>query len=470
MRRTQTSRTQAEASPNPTMRAPSAIEDQLPKLVTPVPGPRSRRLARLLKRHEAPTVTYVSEKTPIFWERAADANVWDVDGNRFVDLVSAFGVASLGHACPAVTRAVRRQARRLPHAMGDVHPAAQKARLCRRLSELTFARWTGGRQRGQTLLGNSGFEAVEAAIKTARLHTRRRGVIAFEGSYHGLGYGALEATSRREFREPFADQLGRFAAFAPYPRKKFPARDEAEEARQLRFVEERLHALAASGEFGAVLVEPVQGRGGEVVPPPGFLPMLRDFCDRRGMLLLVDEIYCGLWRTGRWFAVEHSGVVPDVICLGKALTGCLPLSACVGKSDVMAAWPESSGEAIHTSTFLGNPLACAAALAALKAFEEVAPALRLMENGAELLAALRARLDGVRGIRDVRGIGYLFAIEMDADAGVSPADLCDRLLAQGVIAIPSGPKNEALALAPPLVAPRALLEACFARVAAAIRQ
>jgi 4-aminobutyrate aminotransferase-like enzyme len=450
------------------MTTENALADLLPKLVTPVPGPRSLRMARLLKRHEAPTVTYVSPRTPVFWERAAGANVWDVDGNRFVDLTSAFGVASLGHANAAVTAAVRRQSRRLPHAMGDVHPPALKARLCRRLSELTFERWTAGREKGQALLGNSGFEAVEAALKTARLFTGKRGVIAFEGSYHGLGYGALETTWRAEFREPFADQLGRFAEFAPYPRRRFPSRDEADERRQLGALGERLRALAARGDLGAVLVEPAQGRGGEVVPPPGFLPMLREFCDRHRMLLIADEIYLGFWRTGRWFTVEHAGVVPDLVCLGKALTGCLPLSACVGKSGVMAAWPESDGEAIHTSTFLGNPLACAAALAALAEFEKIGPALRVEENGEELLGGLRAALRGAKGVRDVRGLGYVFGIEMGEEAPAQPSEICDRLLASGLIALPSGPRGEVLALAPPLVAPRPLLDEGFARVAAAL--
>ncbi|MCC7519208.1 MAG: aspartate aminotransferase family protein [Verrucomicrobiae bacterium] len=453
-------------SPRPCT-TPSA---ELPELITRVPGPQSKRLARLLKRHEAPTVTFVSERAPVILERASGVNVWDADGNRFVDLASSFGVASLGHMNPAITRALRRQAWRLPHAMGDVHPGVLKGRLCRRLSKLTFERWSGGRTKGQVLLGNSGFEAVEAALKTARLFTRRRGVIAFEGSYHGLGYGALETTARPEFRTPFANQLGRFAAFAPYPRRRFPARDKVEETRQLQKMEKRLEELAARGGFGAVLVEPVQGRGGEVMPPPGFLPKLRAFCDRHRMLLIADEIYTGLWRTGRWFAVDHSGVIPDLICLGKALTGCLPLSACVGRRDVMVAWPESTGEAIHTSTFLGNPLACAAALASLEEFEKIGPSLRVEENGEELLVGLRDALRRANGVRDVRGLGYIFGIEMAPDAPLSPTATCARLLAKGLIALTSGPKNEVLALVPPLTAPRLLLNACFAQVAAVLRQ
>ncbi len=367
-----------------------------PLLKTKIPGPRSRRLTGLLKRHEAPTVTYVSKTWPIFWRRARGVNVWDVDGNRFLDLTSAFGVASLGHAHPRVLKAVRRQSARLVHGMGDVHPSELKAELCRRLSEITFERWTRGRLRGQTLLCNSGFEAVEAALKTAMLFTGKRGVIAFEGGYHGLGYGALETTSWPVFRRPFEAQLGHFVKFVPYPRQKMarpPAveKDTAgggcatsfstSEQDEPREVERQIRTILKRNEIGAILVEPFQGRGGEVIPPDGFLPMLRRLCDRHRVLLIADEIYTGFWRTGKWFAVEHSNVIPDLICLGKALTGCLPLSACVGCHDVMAAWPPSRGEALHTSTFLGNPLACAAALASLAEFELNAGKWRVPEKG-----------------------------------------------------------------------------------------
>ncbi len=404
----------------------------------------SRRLARELKKHEVPTVTWVTKKWPVFWRRAKGVHVWDVDGNRFLDLTSAFGVASLGHSHPKVTAAIRKQSRDLCHAMGDVHPAEAKARLCARLSEVTFERWTGGRGEGQAILCNAGFEAVEAALKTAKLFTRKRGVIAFEGAYHGLGYGALEATWRTDFRQPFLDQLGHFVEFVPYPRE-----GAGEEA--LAAVEKRIRELAGNREIGAILVEPFQGRGGEVIPPAGFLPMLRRLCDRGRMLLIADEIYTGFWRTGKWFGVEHTKVVPDVVCLGKALSGTLPISACVGKSEVMGAWPESAGESLHTSTFLGNPLACAAALASLDVFESEAAGWNVMQKGGVLLDELRRRLGAHPAVKDIRGIGLMAGIEFVAGAKRMPSVLCERLLARGILALPSGSRGEVLGIMPPLV-------------------
>src|SRR5277367_5405815 len=187
----------------------------LPELLTPIPGPKSRRLAKQLRAHESRNVTYVSPKFPVFWQSAEGAHVWDVDGNRFLDLTSGFGVASLGFTPEPVVRAMEKQAAQLYHAMGDVHPTAEKVELCRRLSQLTFEQWNLGP--GKAILTNSGSEAVEAALKTAWLATKRRGVLAFTGSYHGLGYGALTVTGRHLFRDPFAAQLADFATFMPFP-------------------------------------------------------------------------------------------------------------------------------------------------------------------------------------------------------------------------------------------------------------
>jgi 4-aminobutyrate aminotransferase-like enzyme len=420
----------------------------VPSLKTPVPGPRSRALAHALKRHEAPTVTYVSKTWPIFWRRARGVNVWDADGNRFLDLTSAFGVASLGHAHPRVMAAVRQQSRRLAHSMGDVHPAESKVLLCERLSKITFERWSAGRIRGQTLLGNSGFEAVEMALKTARLATRRRGVIAFKGAYHGLGYGALETTWRADFRRPFADQLGQFASFVPYPRASV---NRADEERQLDRVEKACRSILRRGETGAILVEPCQGRGGEVVPPSGFLTRLRRLCDEHRALLIADEIYTGFWRTGTWFTVEGDGVIPDMICLGKALTGCLPLSACVGRTEVMKAWPESDGEALHTSTFLGNPLACTAAVASIAEFEKHAAEWQVPEKGCRWKADLQRALKSNRSVGEVRGLGLMLGIEFRPGARLRASAVCEALLRRGILALPSGARSEILALTPPLI-------------------
>src|SRR4030095_10195756 len=187
----------------------------LPELITAVPGPHSLALAEKLRRYESRNVTLLADDWPIFWERARGTNVWDADGNRFLDLTSAFGVAGLGHANDTIREALTVQANELLHAMGDVHPTAVKAELCVRLSALTFERWSLGT--GKVILGNSGFEAVEAALKTSLLHSGLPGVIAFNGSYHGLGLGALATTGLPFFREPFRPQLKDFATFLPYP-------------------------------------------------------------------------------------------------------------------------------------------------------------------------------------------------------------------------------------------------------------
>lgn len=421
----------------------------LPELQTPIPGPRSLEAAALLRRYESRNVTYMDAEFPVFWERAEGVNVWDVDGNRFLDWTSAFGVAGLGHTAPAVREALVSQAGRLLHGMGDVHPTPLKARLCERLSALTFERWGAGR--GKTILGNSGFEAVEAALKTALLWSGKPGVIAFEGAYHGLGYGALEVAGTPYFREPFRAQLKEFATLLPYPSGPstpeggdFPEAAAGWEKRLQAGIET---ALAAQ-PIGAILVEPIQGRGGEILPPPGFLPLLRRICDAHGLLLILDEIYTGFNRTGALFACEHSGVVPDVICLGKGLTSGFPLSACVGREAVMEAWPVSQGEALHTSTFLGNPLGCAMALASLEAHAQPGVPARVRAKGGGLKNALRAIPS--RHIVDVRGIGLLVAIELDLD-GAAVNGIVKQALRDGLIFLQSGPAGNILSFTPPFM-------------------
>ena len=392
----------------------------LPLLKTRVPGPRSRALARQLRQHECRNTTFVSANWPIFWERARGCNVWDADGNRFLDLTAAFGVAGVGHSNPRVTAAARRQLGRLAHAMGDVHPNELKVRLGCELSELTFGRWSRQsklrNQKSKILLANSGSEAVETALKTAMLATGRPGVIAFVGAYHGLTYGALDATAWNYFRAPFHPQLPGFTVHvAP-----------AESAVRAAFEQ--------SGRgIGAVIVEPIPGRGGMVMPPAGFLPMLRRVCDEHGALLIADEIFTGFCRTGRWFAVEHWDVTPDLICVGKAMSNGFPIAACVGRDGVMDAWPESTGEALHTSTHLGNPLGCAMALAAIAEMKR----LKLDERACRL----QDRLPG-------RGLGFMKGVQLPDAAACHRA--VQRLLRRGIIALGGGEHGNVLTLTPPL--------------------
>ncbi len=414
----------------------------LPELHTAIPGPASLAAAERLRRHESRNVTCLASDYPIFWQRARGTNVWDVDENRYLDWTSAFGVAGLGHTAEPVHAALVRQAGELLHAMGDVHPTPLKADVCSRLSALTFERWGAGD--GKVTLGNSGFEAVEAALKTALLATGKPGVITFSGGYHGLGYGALGVIGMPFFREPFAQQLKSFQIELPFP--AFPACEDDFPDGELEPLRAALEEAFSRQPVGAILVEPVQGRGGERVPPKAFLPLLRECCDRHGALLILDEIYTGLNRTGRLFACEHSGVVPDLICLGKALTGGFPLSACVGKAAVMDAWPESQGEALHTSTFLGHPVGCAMALASLEEHARPETALRVAERGATLKKALRTLKS--RKIAEVRGLGLLIGLELTLD-GAATNELVKAALREGLIFLQSGEAGNTLAFTPP---------------------
>ncbi len=433
----------------------------LPTLVTEIPGPRSHELAALLHRHESQNVTYVAEDFPIFWARAAGTNVWDADGNRFLDLTSAFGVSGLGHGNPAITAALVAQSERLLHAMGDVHPNERKAELCARLSELTFERW--GRGVGKVVLGTSGSDAVEIALKTSLLHSGKPGVIAFTGSYHGLGLGALSATAIPYFREPFRAQLKEFATFLPFPhcfRCPFGTKEGYRlEGRDfpncstpcLERLHDEIEKTIQQREIGCILVEPVQGRGGCVVPPRDFLPLLRTICDTHKILLIADEIYTGLNRTGALFACDLFNTVPDVICLGKALTGGFPLSACVARADVMDAWPLTTGEALHTSTFLGNPLGCAMALASLDQHANPAVAAQVRERGAKLKRALLELRSPHIG--HVRGLGLKLGVELvQADGspfGALGIAIMKQALRDGLILLPESPEANVLSLCPP---------------------
>ncbi len=460
---------------------------------------RIKPTLELLRAYESPNITYMDPdgSWPIVWRRAKGVRVWDTSGRKYLDLTAAFGVAAAGHANPAVVRAGQRQMAKLLHAMGDVHPHELKARLARELSRLTFGRWSGieaaskrerGKrrvtnagpqfssghpQRGKTIFCNSGFEAVEAALKTALLATGKRGVIAFEGAYHGLGYGALNTTHREHFRSPFLTQLGQFGHFVPFPSVEEgsaltkPTAEAGKEntGKQMRTVESALRRLFRRKEIGAILVEPVQVRGGINIPAPGLLRLLREMCDEYGALLILDEIYTGFGRTGKWFACEHWGVTPDIICLGKALTGGFPLSACVGRAEVMdGAWPPSSGEAIHTSTFLGHPVGCAMALAQIGEIGRHKLVSRSAGSGQFLLKALKEtgtdRRERVgRGGRDelrclARGLGLLAGVELRREDGTPATEeslgIIKDLLRQAFIVLPEGEHANVISFTPPL--------------------
>ncbi len=405
---------------------------QLPEMRMRPPGPRSSELAARLAGVESRNVTYLGPDFPVFWSEAKGANVRDADGNVYLDLTGAFGVAVAGHRHPAMVRAVHEQADRLMHGMGDVHPPLPKVDLLEALAALAPWRETRG------VLATSGSEAVEVALKTALLATGRPRILAFEGSYHGLTMGALATTSRDHFRAPFRAHLHPEVRFLPFPE------DEATADRVLE------SAFDGAGEVGAVIIEPIQGRGGVRLPAPGFLRKLGREARARGAVLIFDEIFTGLGRTGETFAFEHEGVVPDLLCLGKALGGGLPISACLGDADVMDAWPTSRGEAIHTSTFLGHPLACASALAFLGVLRDEG----LAERAREIGSRLRAGLEG----RAVRGRGAFLGIVLGEGEGV---EVATRGLAEGLLLLPAGARGEVLQLSPPLVLTEAQVDAAL---------
>ena len=385
--------------------------------------------------------------------------MWDADGNRYVDLTGGFGVTVAGHRNRRVMQAIRRQIGRLPHGMGDVHPPALKVKLLEALAAVSPI------PDPRIVLTCSGAEAVEVALKTARLATGKPGVIAFGGAYHGLTYGALSTTDRDLFRGPFADQLNPHVLRASYPNPyRKPAGLDADDIGASAVA--RVGALLDSQEgamVGAVIVEPIQGRGGDVVPPPGFLADLAALCRDRGLLLIADEVYTGLGRTGRWFACQHEGVVPDLICVGKALSGTLPIAACIGSKEAMDAWPASEGEAIHTSTFLGNPLACAAGVASLGEIRRHRLVERSADEGRRWIGELRETLGRHPAVGDVRGRGLMIGIDLVTDRSNREPDpkfaghVITEALRRGWIVLAGGPAGNVISLSPPLILSRPLM-------------
>lgn len=437
--------------------------------MSPVPGPRSRALAARLSRVESRNVTRIADDAPIFWSDARGACVRDADGNTFIDLTAGFGVANAGHANPNVAEAIAHQAARLPHALGDVHPADVKVELLERLAALAPG------DLGVAVLGSAGAEAVEAALKTALLRTGRPGILAFEGAYHGLTYGALAVTAGTGFRAPFEAQLFQGVRRAPYPPASTDAAAAARAERAaLDAVDRTIEASDRSvSPIGAVIVEPVQGRGGLVVPTDGFLAGLRQRCDGERILLVFDEVYTGFGRTGAWFACQHWGVTPDLLIAGKAITGSLPLSVVLGSPHVMAAWPPSAGEAMHTSTFLGNPIGCAAALAQIDAIDREDLVHRAAELGQRIRTATRAWVREVAGVVDARGLGLLQAVSLEtprAEPDTTRAlAVCAAALRNGVLLLAEGGHASVLAISPPAVVTEAQLDHALAVIAAALR-
>ncbi|MGB8223062.1 MAG: aspartate aminotransferase family protein [Polyangiales bacterium] len=426
------------------------LGDALPAVRTPIPGDAGRAWVQRLATSECPALTTRRKRReeqtgashdPIVWVEANGANVIDAEGNRYVDLTSGFGVAFVGHRHPEVVAAIKRQADRLLHALGDMHPSDVKIELLERLCAL--APWPDAR----AMLSLSGADAVTAALKTAVMATGKTGIIAFEGSYHGLTYGPLAVSGFAErFRKPFEAQLQPGVHFAQWPGK------DAE-------LDSVLEALPRDwSDIGAVIVEPIQGRAGIRLPPPGFLDALKRTCRANDALLIVDEILTGIGRCGAWFRSVDDRVTPDVICIGKALGGGLPVSACIASEEVMSAWGDPDREAIHTGTFYGDPLGAAAALATIELIERE----RLVERAAERGDALAATLRGARlpGVSEIRHAGMMLGLQLEQP--LQALTVARRLLERGYLVLPAGATADVVQLAPPVMVSDAQLEGFIA--------
>lgn len=434
------------------------LGDALPAVRSPIPGDVGRAWVQRLATSECPALTTRRKRReeqtganhdPIVWVEAEGANVLDAEGNRYVDLTSGFGVAFVGHRHPEVVTAVKRQADRLLHALGDLHPSDVKIELLERLCGL--APWPEAR----AMLSLSGADAVTAALKTAVLATGKAGVIAFEGSYHGLTYGPLAVSGFAErFREPFQAQLQSGVHFA-----RWPGGDVDLDA--------ALGALPADwSAIGAVIVEPIQGRAGVRLPPAGFLEALKRLCAENGALLIVDEVLTGVGRCGAWWRSVADGVTPDVICVGKALGGGLPVSACIASEGVMRAWGDSGLEAIHTGTFYGDPLGAAAALATIDLIERERLVERAAQRGDALAAALRA--EQLPGVSEIRHSGMMLGLQLEQS--LQALTVTRALLERGYLVLPAGAKADVLQLVPPVTVGEAQLEGFVASLRDVLEQ
>ncbi|HEX2669218.1 MAG TPA: aspartate aminotransferase family protein [Polyangiaceae bacterium] len=368
----------------------------------------------------------------IVYASAKGSNVIDVDSNRYVDFAAGFGAMLLGHSHPSVLRMLDFQAQRLLMALGDVFPADAKIALLERLAALHPD------PNARVILGQSGADAITAALKSALLFTGKPGVLAFGGAYHGLSHAPLAACGLREsYRAPFAEQLNPHVTFVDYPAR----------ATDLDRVLSEVRGALSNGTVGAILVEPILGRGGVVVPPPEFLPELGKLARESSALSIADEIWTGLGRSGKMLYSASAEFVPDLLCLGKGLGGGLPISAVIGRGQVLEAWRRDA-EVVHTSTFAGNALACGAALATLDVISRERLPERATSVGARLLATLHTRL-GRFSKATVRGAGLMIAIDLGDRPGRA-TQLATRLLERGYITSTGGGRREVLVLTPPL--------------------
>jgi 4-aminobutyrate aminotransferase len=416
-----------------------------PQLKTPLPGPRARALIERDAKVVSPSYT---RDYPLVIARGEGAVVEDVDGNIFLDCTAGIAVTATGHSHPEVVAAITTQAQKFLHMSGTDFYYEPQVRLGEDLSAIAPMK---GPHR--SFFANSGTEANEAALKLARYYTRRQGVIAFLGSFHGRTMGSLSLTASKVAQRRGFGSLVPGTYHAPYPdcyRCPVGLSPDSCASECLNFIEQQLFVhLVSPDEVAAVMVEPIQGEGGYLVPPDSFLQRLREITSRYDMLLIADEVQSGMGRTGRMFAIEHTGVAPDIVTIAKGIASGMPLGVATARADVMS-WPPGS----HASTFGGNPVSCAAALATIKLLRE-----GLIRNaadvGAHLLAAAKTLKDRHPLVGDVRGRGLMIGIELVRDRQTKERATTerDRLVREcfnrGLLVLGAG--RNAIRLSPSLV-------------------
>jgi 4-aminobutyrate aminotransferase len=413
----------------------AAARPTAPHIVTELPGPRAQAL---IARDDAVVSPSLTRAYALVAESGDGYVVTDVDGNRFLDFAAGIAVCSTGHRHPKVVEAIKAQADQLIHiAATDFYEP--------RYLELTehLARIAPFEERARVFLTNSGTEAVEGAIKLARHHTHRPGLIAFEGAFHGRTMGALSLTNSKIKQRAGFGPLLPMVYHAPYPRirawREGSGGDGSAELEVLR--RSILGRLIAPDDVAAIVIEPIQGEGGYFPAPASFLRGLRELCDEHGILLVADEVQSGMGRTGRWWAIQHAGVEPDIITTAKGIASGMPLGAFIARDSVMT-WPAGA----HGSTFAGNPICAAAGKATMDLIEG-----GLMENAARMGARLRSGIEQVaaehRGVRDIRGEGLMLGIEFGSHAAANAVEL--ECFERGLLVLECG--EATIRLCPPLI-------------------